>query len=77
MKNSIKIERTENIRRQYKKWKKTHKCQSHRYWNVHDAFKVTLKLTHDIIDSGSPKILKLNQNYIGQHDKLRFLQNRK
>lgn len=42
-----------------------------------DAFKVTLKLTHDMIDSGSPKILKLNQNYIGQYDKLRFLQNRK
>lgn len=42
-----------------------------------EAFKVTLKLTHDMIESGSPKILKLNQDYIGQLNKLGFLQNRK
>lgn len=42
-----------------------------------EAFNVTLKLTHGMIESGRPKILKLNKIYEGQIKKLGFLQNRK
>lgn len=44
---------------------------------LNEAFKVTLKLTHGMIESGSPKILKLNKIYVGQIKNFGFLQNRK
>lgn len=42
-----------------------------------EAFNITLKLTHDIIESRSPKILKLNKIQVDQINKLGFFQNRK
>lgn len=42
-----------------------------------EAFNVTLKLTHGMIERGSPKILKLNKIQVDQINKLGFLQNRK